>query len=774
MHASSRWFKQVVIVVAVLGLLTSAWPSMAQGEKVTFETQPIFDLKMRIMAGDLPPMINGGDTTCDASPSRPNSIIPGEMDWTMAVYQTFCHGYWDIFMIDRDSLQYNWWLTNDQNPDIEPNLNYSANRVVFSRRVKVQEVYWWRIFTINVDRSGLTQLTAGSGDYREPVWSPDGSKIVYAYRINSNSHWHIYSMNANGTNRTQLTNDVVDNTQPSWSPDGSKIAWIKGGTTGAIWIMDADGNNQQPLATNLTYAQNLRWSPDGTRLALDYDSDGDTMNELAIINADGTALHSVYDLNYPTDEVWLSGWAPDGQSLIYTPVSYISSGGQTYIAYQWVRRVTISGGIWDFFDNVTCANSLYVDWKPVERDLPVSQVEALPAWSAAHFAVSWSGHDVGPSGVASFDVQVRDGALGVWTNWITNTTQASAQFTGAGEHWYCFRSRARDNAFNLEAYPGGNGDTCTTIDLSPPASTVNSPTNAATPQFLVTWSGVDATSGIASYDLQYRDGELGTWIDWVTSTTQTSRQFNGQPGHTYYFQSRARDKAGNLEDYPDGDGDTHTTTPQYALTGTVKGNRDQTVALASAQTAPAALNAPTTDHRGNFALYYNISGTLSLTATRDIFGALPPMSNIIVSDVSSSPIVYLPPLDDQLTDSHFESGVLTTWNPTGELTPTITSTAHTGNYAVLLGGTVPSDTVSGGPYLSAIEQTITVPRHVDRWHVVAVIPGHRGRSAQRYAHGLHHRRERHAVLHAARHRHNMGASVVRYFNLDRAYRHSAH
>ena len=598
-----RLFKQMLVAVIALAMLTSAWPSAAQGEKPVRDVQRISDLKTRIHLGDLPPVMDR-DTRCNALPSHPSSIT-GEMDWTIIVYQTSCNGYGDIFAVDRNSVQYNRWLTNDQDPDIEPNLNYSANRVVFSRLVKIRpQVFWWQIFTINVDRSSLTQLTFDSHDHRGPVWSPDDSRIAFAYKMGLN--WNIYVMNANGTNIVPLTNDLTDNTQPTWSSDGSKIAWIKGGTTGAIWIMNADGSNQHPIATNLVYAENLRWSPDNMQLALDYDSDGDVMNELAIINADGTALHTVFDLNTPMEEMWLSGWSPDGQALIFTRVVYTSSG----IAYPDVRRVPVTGTFWSFFDYVSCVNSLHVDWKPLERGLPVSHVEALPTWSPAAFAVIWSGYDVGPSDIASFDVQVKDGATGSWTNWQVGTTSLDATYTGSVGHTYYFRSRAHDNAFNVEAYP-------------------------STP-------------------------------------------------------------------------DAMTTIYQYAASGQVRDNRDQPIAVVNVQANPTALNTGISRHDGIYDLYFASGGVYALTTMRSNFGILPPLLNVIVPTSNSLLTLYLPPLDDQIVDGHFESGNLSAWNAAGDITPTITTAAHTGNYAALLGGTVPSGTLTTAPYHSTIEQTIAL------------------------------------------------------------------
>lgn len=114
---------------------------------------------------------------------------------------------------------------------------------------------------------------------------------------------------------------------------------------------------------------------------------------------------------------------------------------------------------------------------------------------------------------------------------------------------------AVNNAGNTSHDDFGN----VTLDRTPPASAVN--TLSATQQentFLVTWSGSDNLSGVASYDVQYRDGATGTWSDWQSGTSATSAYFTGQDRHSYYFRARARDNAGNLEAYPSGDGDTHT------------------------------------------------------------------------------------------------------------------------------------------------------------------------------------------------------------------------
>ncbi len=99
------------------------------------------------------------------------------------------------------------------------------------------------------------------------------------------------------------------------------------------------------------------------------------------------------------------------------------------------------------------------------------------------------------------------------------------------------------------------------IDTTPPTSAVNGlPAVTTDTKFSVGWSGSDARSGLRWYHLQVRDGNRAdsVWSDWLVNTTKTAEIFTGLPGHTYYFRVRAMDNQGNWEEWPAGDGDTHT------------------------------------------------------------------------------------------------------------------------------------------------------------------------------------------------------------------------
>jgi len=106
------------------------------------------------------------------------------------------------------------------------------------------------------------------------------------------------------------------------------------------------------------------------------------------------------------------------------------------------------------------------------------------------------------------------------------------------------------------------------LDTTAPTSTVSAlPTMQTASSFAVGWSGTDSPIDVTKFDVQYKDvtssmlleGETNSaWTDWYTNTTLSSALFTGEYGHTYYFQTRAKDIAGNVEEYPVGDGDAYT------------------------------------------------------------------------------------------------------------------------------------------------------------------------------------------------------------------------
>ena len=169
------------------------------------------------------------------------------------------------------------------------------------------------IYVVGRDGTGLQRLSPEGAADRDPIWSPDGRKILFAGGDD------LYVMSADGSNRTLLA-EGEGFTDFRWSPDGSRIAFVATVFEGDdifdnLWVMQADGTGRLSLVSNAT---NPTWSPDGQRIA--YVSSADFSDvHIRIVNLDGSG-----DVRLTTDPA-LAGfepaWSPDGRSIAFVSLA---------------------------------------------------------------------------------------------------------------------------------------------------------------------------------------------------------------------------------------------------------------------------------------------------------------------------------------------------------------------------------------------------------------------------------------------------------------------
>ena len=91
------------------------------------------------------------------------------------------------------------------------------------------------VFVTNTDGTDDRQITPNDLQSRNPVWSPDGTRIAYT------SYGNIHLINTDGTNEEKLTRGQ----DPAWSPDGTRVAYTS--TSWQIHLMNPDGTDQKQL-----------------------------------------------------------------------------------------------------------------------------------------------------------------------------------------------------------------------------------------------------------------------------------------------------------------------------------------------------------------------------------------------------------------------------------------------------------------------------------------------------------------------------------------------
>ena len=123
------------------------------------------------------------------------------------------------------------------------------------------------IFRVRPDGTGLKQLTAWGLEASAPDWSPDGTRIAFdvcdSGRVGCRGD--IYVMNGDGSRKTKLTNNptvqlgrFVFANNPVWSPNGTRILftqWLNDGFP--TWFVSIDPDGSDPtVIVNGEFNQN--------------------------------------------------------------------------------------------------------------------------------------------------------------------------------------------------------------------------------------------------------------------------------------------------------------------------------------------------------------------------------------------------------------------------------------------------------------------------------------------------------------------------------------
>ncbi len=149
----------------------------------------------------------------------------------------------------------------------------------------------WLHYVINVDGTGLKNLTDAPGDDWSPDWSPDGSRI--AFDSNRDGQSEIYVMNADGSGLSRLTQSPDAQRAPDWSSDGQEIVYssnqaVAGGGGDNLFKMRSNGTQQLLMAGSPADDKWPDWIKGGQAILFTSYRDGN--GELYVITSNGTGL----------------------------------------------------------------------------------------------------------------------------------------------------------------------------------------------------------------------------------------------------------------------------------------------------------------------------------------------------------------------------------------------------------------------------------------------------------------------------------------------------
>jgi hypothetical protein len=189
-----------------------------------------------------------------------------------------------------------------------------------------------------------TAITAATAERQWPVLSPDGSRIAFSSTQHNllagiRSIWEIYVINVDGSGLRQITASPLDGGHgsqwPSWSPDGKRIVATCANNTAtpSICVLFPDSLGLKPIA-DASYGLFLpRWAPDGSSIVALHNEASSLVSAWLVDPTGATKPHRAAGKPFHFDGESAPGWVVgnqlvlDGQPSILNPVT----GGLTPI-----------------------------------------------------------------------------------------------------------------------------------------------------------------------------------------------------------------------------------------------------------------------------------------------------------------------------------------------------------------------------------------------------------------------------------------------------------
>jgi Tol biopolymer transport system component len=186
-----------------------------------------------------------------------------------------------------------------------------------------------QIWVYDLSRDALTRLTfEGTGNV-DPVWTPDGKRIVFKGNRNR-LFWQ--PSDGSGAAEELTSSELSSNNVPgSWSPDGQELSLTEDRAVRKIWILPLKDRKPHLFVDTPTYDTAPRFSPDGHWIA--YSSNESGRYEIYVRPYPGPGGKWQISTEGGSEPVW----NPKGHELFYRQ-------GQKMIAVDYSAQPMFSVG----------------------------------------------------------------------------------------------------------------------------------------------------------------------------------------------------------------------------------------------------------------------------------------------------------------------------------------------------------------------------------------------------------------------------------------------
>ncbi len=222
----------------------AVWPDVSpDGTRVVFagvqgsEMLPLGLFMADIDGGNLTQLTEGDGTHPRWSP-----------DGTRIAYT--CNNGNDVCLINADGTGWVNLTADSLRMDRYPSWTPDGRIVFMSARDVPEDGLYSEIYLMNADGTGVTRITRDGDAYNAyPDVSPDGTRIVFESDRGLLSGSEIYTIGLDGSGRQRLTTDEAWNQNPVWSPDGARILYAANFGDGNIdlYAINPDGTARTRL-----------------------------------------------------------------------------------------------------------------------------------------------------------------------------------------------------------------------------------------------------------------------------------------------------------------------------------------------------------------------------------------------------------------------------------------------------------------------------------------------------------------------------------------------
>jgi Tol biopolymer transport system component len=185
------------------------------------------------------------------------------------------------------------------------------------------------IYSVKPTGDGLQAITTKGS---RPRWSPTGNELAFQ-SFDTTGTASIWIVSQDGTGLRSLAPTGIESWRdPDWSPDGTRLVHVRQSSPasgGAIFVMDTTGHAEQRLTTDMG-CQDPTWSPDGQWIAYTVSPD-----HIFLMKPDGTGAHYLTDGELPS-------WSPDSRRIVFSLYNWNGFGSlfAIDIATFRIRQIT--------------------------------------------------------------------------------------------------------------------------------------------------------------------------------------------------------------------------------------------------------------------------------------------------------------------------------------------------------------------------------------------------------------------------------------------------